>query len=383
MTDRSRIAIATIAMFIASCKHTVPPPPVADASAELGIELTAEGLATAQVRTQKVGPGTFTPRLRLAGSILGDPKHVAEVGARVSGRVTALGAAVGDWVKQGQELALVDTVELHQVSLDYRTSVAKARAAQDTLARQKQLVSERVGPVQDLRRAEAAAAEAEAALGEAREHLKFLGLTDADIARMNVGTGEAKSRITSPIDGRVAMLALAPGQVLTGSETVATITDLDPIWAQVRVYERDLAALRPGAAATVEVPAYPSRTFEGTIAFVSDVLDPASRSAEVRIRLANQDNALRPGMSAIALTARAASDQLTWLPAPAVQPHDGSRIVFVRTGDRRFVARRVVVGEEQGGYLPIESGLRADDEVVVQGAFALRGELERASLEGD
>ncbi|MCL2725568.1 MAG: efflux RND transporter periplasmic adaptor subunit [Polyangiaceae bacterium] len=370
-------------VLLASCKKVDPPVPVADAGSEITVELTSEGLATAHVRTEKVGPGTFTPRLRLAGSIVGDPKHVAEVGARVSGRVVAIRVVLGDRVKRGQVLAEVDTVELHQVVLEYRTAVAKAKSAQDTLARQKQLVDERVGPIQDLRRAEAAAAEAEAALTESREHLKFLGLTDTDVAQIRTGTGDAKSRIMSPIDGRVAMLNLTPGQVLTGSETIAVIADLDPIWAQVRVYERDLQTIRPDAAATVAVPAYPDRTFDGTIAFVSDVLDSKSRSAEVRIRLVNEDGALRPGMSANAFTARRAGDQSTWLPVAAVQPHEGARIVFVRTGERRFQARRVIVGEEQGDYLPVESGLGPDDDVVVEGAFTLRGELERAALAGE
>ncbi|AKU96253.1 Cobalt/zinc/cadmium efflux RND transporter, membrane fusion protein, CzcB family [Labilithrix luteola] len=369
---------------VGACKHApAPPPPAADAGGPPVVELSPEGLATAQIKAQKVGPGTFTPRLRLAGSIVGDPRRVAQVGARVNGRVTAVRVALGDRVKRGQDLVEVDSAELHQVVLDFRTAAARARSTHDTLARQKLLVEERVGPVQDLRRAEADSAAADAALAEAREHLKFLGLNDAEIARLESGAAETRSRITSPIDGRVAALAVTVGQVLSGSETIATVADLDPIWAHVRVYERDLGSVRAGQAATVEVPTYAERKFDGKVVFVSDVLDPASRSAEVRVSLPNADASLRPGMSANAFVSRPPSNDVIWLPATAVQPHEGTRIVFVRKGERRFEARPVTVGNEQEGFLPIEKGIGADDEVVVDGAFALRGVLERAAVQGD
>src|SRR5581483_2701442 len=120
-------------------------------------------------------------RLIANAVIVGDPQRVARVGARVPGRVTALRVALGDAVTVGQPIADVDSVELHQVSMEYLTAIARSREANDALERQRRLVAERVGAVQDLRRAEADAAAVAATLHEAEEHLHFLGLSEADI----------------------------------------------------------------------------------------------------------------------------------------------------------------------------------------------------------
>lgn len=379
------VAVVAIASVL-GCRRASTLAPAAesrDAGPQTRVELTAEGLATADIKTQKLTPGAFVPRARLLGSITGDPKRVAQVGARVSGRVTGIRVALGDRVKRGQDLVEVDTVELHQTVLEYRIATAKSRAAADALTRQRQLADERVGATQDLRRAESEAAAAAAAVDEAREHLKFLGLNDADVGNVQSGTGaESKSRISSPIAGRVASLSVTLGQTLAGTETVAVISDVDEVSAQLRVYERDLADVRAGALAAIEVPAYPNRTFDGKVTFVSEVLDPISRTADLRVSLTNPTGELRPGMSATALVARA-NVQGIWIPVTAVQTHDGASVVFVRVGERAFDARRVVVGAEQGGFAPLMQGIGPNDDVVVQGAFALRGELERSALGGD
>ncbi len=366
--------------------HRRPPPPAAAEAKPLGpsvVQLTPEGVRNAEVRWQHVEPGAFTPRLRLAGSITGDSKHIAEIGARVPGRVTAVTVALGDRVRTGQVLLEVEAVELHDATLNYLTASAKVRAARDTLARHKQLVDERVGAVQDLRRAEAEAASAEAAFGEAREHLGFLGLSPSEIAGLNAAGsgGGTRSRVRSPIDGRVAALNVSIGQVLTGNENVVTVADVTEVWAQLRVYERDLGDVRVGASVVVQVPTYADRTFVGTISFVSDVLDPVSRSADVRAAMSNAEGALRPGMSATAMVVRPQATPGLWLPAEALQPHDGATVAFVRVGEGKFEARAVSVGLEQGGSFKVGEGIAPTDDVVVHGAFALRAELERSALE--
>jgi cobalt-zinc-cadmium efflux system membrane fusion protein len=149
----------------------------------------------------------------------------------------------------------------------------------------------------------------------------------------------------------------------------------------LRVYERDLASVSMGAPAEVSVPTYEPRTFPGTVGFVSDILDPKSRSAEARVAVPNADVALRPGMSATALVERTTPNTELWLPLEALQPHEDRVVVFVHTGERRFEPRVVTAGPEEGGVRPVTSGVRPEDDVVIHGAFALRAELERAALE--
>src|SRR5262249_38148125 len=189
----------------------------------------------------------LTPRLKTTATISGDPKSIARIGSRVPGRVAKLHVMLGDRVRKGQPLVELDAVETHQVALDYATAKARVRAANDALARQKQLVAERVGAEQELRRAEAEAAAAAAALHEAEEHLRFLGLSPTDIARTGTeGERAARSVVRAPIDGQVAALDVSIGQVLVGTEDIVTVAQIDKLWADLRIYERDLGRVARG-----------------------------------------------------------------------------------------------------------------------------------------
>jgi membrane fusion protein, heavy metal efflux system len=288
-------------------------------------------------------------------------------------------------VRRGQALIEVDGVEVHQVALDYQSATARLRAAEDALARQRQLVAERVGAVADLRKAESEQAAAKAALEEATEHLKVLGFSASEVqglARPASG-GRRRATVRAPIDGRVGTLDVTLGQVLTGNEPIVTVTQLDRVVAALRVYERDIAHVRRGSPVDVRVQAYPGRAFRGTVGFVGDILDPLTRTLQARVDLDNADGALKPGMTAQASVVLSAGPKELWVPVEAVQPHDGGRVVFVAVAERRFEARLVSVGEERGGFVPIITGVEPGTSVVVRGALAVRGELERRALEED
>lgn len=367
----------------AECHKPAPPPAPAPEAPKGIVELTPEGVQNAEVRTAKLTPQTFSPRLVTPAMLNADPQAIARMGARVSGRVAAIHGKLGDPVRKGQPLVEIDAVELHQVATEYLTALARSKEADDALSRQQQLVAERVGALADLRRMEANAETTRATLREADEHLHFLGLADDTIRALRNGSshGSARSVLRSPIDGRIAALTVSLGQVLTGTEDIVTVSRSDTVQVMLRVYERDLARIAVGVAVEIKVPSYPERVFTGTIAAVGDLIDPTTRTTEARVALANPDGVLKPGMSAVAAIALRSDPSRLWLPVEAIQPSGVDRIAFVRIGERRFERRRVGVGPEQGGMVPVLSGLESNTEVVIHGAFALRGQLERAELE--
>ncbi|MEO6951654.1 MAG: efflux RND transporter periplasmic adaptor subunit [Polyangia bacterium] len=370
-------------VIAAACNERGPKPvEKAGPVASRVVELTAQGVANADVRTMKLETIAFRPQLRVIATVSGDPKGIARIGSRVPGRVAKIDVSLGDHVKKGQALIELDAVETHQVTLDLATAKARVRASDDALSRQQQLVAERVGAEQDLRRVEAEAKANRAALHEAEEHLQFLGLSAADVRR--AGNDEAhgeRSIVRAPIEGQLAALDVSLGQVLQGNEDILTIAQVDKLWIDLRVYERDLGRLESGRAVEVRALAFPDRVFHATLSFIGDVVDPATRTAPARATLNEAPGPLRPGMTATALIALGVEVGSVWLPVSAVQKGENSQEVFVRVGDRRFEPRNVVTGREQGGYVLVKSGLPAGSDVVVSGALSLRGELERAALE--
>lgn len=370
----------------AACKGK-PAPGAPDAGADPGqravVELTPQGLETAQVRTARLEPGAFKPRLATAALIAADAQSYARVGARVAGRVAAIRVRAGAQVEAGQPLVEVEAAELHQVSTELITASARAREAERALARQQQLVDERVGARKDLERAQADAATVRATLREAEEHLQFLGLSKPAIRALRGGDLKAAERsvVRSPIAGRVASVSASLGQVLTGTEDLVTVVKSDRVWAVMHVYERDLGRIAAGARVTLELAAAPGHPIDARISSLGETVDPVSRSIEARADLANPNGFLKPGMTGTAAIEEGSEDQTLWAPAEAVQPHGTDRVVFVRVGDRKFEAKAVQVGAEQGGFVPVR-GLAPGTDLVVHGAFGLRGELERSALEG-
>lgn len=383
-------AILCVALgAVVACRGDAAPAPAPreePSHAPARVELTEESFRNAELRVEQVTPTRFGPRLTAPAVIEGDPTQFARVGARVPGRVVSLRVALGARVRAGDVLMEVDSVELHQVSTEYLTAVARDRQAQDALRRARALSSEQVGAAQDLQRAEADATSAHATLQESEEHLHFLGLRDADIQaiRTHSSHGQAHSAIRSPIDGTVTLLRAALGQVFTGAEEVAVVSRTTRVWCALMVYEQDLPDVRLGAAVSFRPAGRPEgESRVGTLSYLSDVLDPTTRTAEARFLVENADGSLRPGMSGVAAIEAPSAEGALWIPAEAVQRHDGQPVVFVRVGERTFEPRPVRVGEERGGRVRVESGLRSGDPVAVQGALTLRGELERDELAED
>ncbi len=200
MSHRVREWAVIFSIAVAAACHKPPPslPPAPETNKRV-VELSPEGMQNAEVRTAKLTPQTYRPRLVTTALISADPQDIARLGGRVSGRVAAIHVQLGDPVRRGQPLVEIDAVELHQVATEYLTALARAKEAEDALLRHKQLVAERVGAIVELRRAEANAEAARAALREADEHLHFLGLSDETIRSMRAGSshgsvpGESRS----------------------------------------------------------------------------------------------------------------------------------------------------------------------------------------------
>jgi RND family efflux transporter MFP subunit len=175
-----------------------------------------------------------------------------------------------------------------------------------------------------------------------------------------------------------------PGAEVQGQYTggtvleLFTIGELDTVWVMADVFEMDLGRVKQGTECLVKVVAYPGRVFKGIADWVSDTLDPATRTAKVRCKLDNPDRALKPEMYATA--ALAVDQQRTLaLPRSAILHLGDQTMVFIELGKAadgrvRFERRPVSVNEELGGdYLPVIRGIAAGEKVVTTGSILLSG----------
>jgi Cu(I)/Ag(I) efflux system membrane fusion protein len=377
------------------------------------LALSESAVALAGVRTAPVERREVEKRVRLVGFVEHDPTRVRSVPARAGGRLERLFVDyVGMRVRAGDHLAEIDSPELE-------TAQEELLAARRTLER---LADSRVDSVLETARDSIAAA---------RERLAELGMTEAQIEQLDAG-GSRTSRVTTyvPEAGTVIEQHVHQGDYVDEGDPIITVSDLSRVWVELEAYQSDLPWLRYGQRVRFETDAVPGESFEGRIAFISPTLDPDTRTATVRVSVANPERTLRPGMyvRADARTRIAAAGQVIdpdlagkWISpmhpevvkdrpgtcdicgmplVPAeelgfVAPRDdalplvipasaplitGERaVVYVEepgAGRPTFHGREVTLGPRAGDWYLVEEGLEPGERVVVQGAFKIDSALQ-------
>jgi cobalt-zinc-cadmium efflux system membrane fusion protein len=185
-------------------------------------------------------------------------------------------------------------------------------------------------------------------------------------------------RLRSPLSGRVVEARVRRGQTVQPSDTLFLVADLSRVWVELAIFERELAAVREGDTVEIRVPADRSLALKGRVAHVGQVIDPARRSATVRVEVDNPDLHLRPGLSVVAtLDASGPREQRLVVPRQAVTRIDGRPTVFVSVGTNVVEPRPVELGPEDAEQVAVLGGLRVGEQVVVGGVLALKSEVFR------
>jgi cobalt-zinc-cadmium efflux system membrane fusion protein len=189
--------------------------------------------------------------------------------------------------------------------------------------------------------------------------------------------------VRAPLAGRVVEKHVTIGELVTPEHNLFTVADMKHVWIWIDVYERDLGGVHIDDDVAVTVEAYPGATFGGKVTYVSDKVDPATRTVRARIDVENPERRLRPGMFArvrLSDPHSTSTEPAVAAPADAVL-RDGDRfLVFVSLGGDRFERRAVVLGRKTSEFVEILSGVEAGDVIVVSGGFLLKSEASKDEM---
>jgi cobalt-zinc-cadmium efflux system membrane fusion protein len=158
------------------------------------------------------------------------------------------------------------------------------------------------------------------------------------------------------------------------------VTDLTEVWVQAEVYEKDLGRLRIGQPAVIAVDTYPEQPFKGRVTYISDLLDPQTRTAKVRCEVPNPAARLKLDMFAPVQLPTTFDRDVVAVPADAIQQVEGKDVVFVRKAATRFEVREIRAGKLVNGLREIVSGLSEGEPVVTEGSFHLKSVLVGKSV---
>jgi cobalt-zinc-cadmium efflux system membrane fusion protein len=364
------------------------------------VEIPEAAQKNANIEIAPVSSTRLPGQLEVTGIVTPDESRVAHVRPLARGVVERVGVSLGSRVTQGQSLLTYDNVELGQLVGEFLTEQAALRQAETdrevkrtTLARAESLIKIEAIARQELdvrraefQNAEAAVASAQARVSRVEEQLHRFGLTDADLKALTPDANEAPHRAAShstlraPFAGVVTKLNVAAGEVVEPDEELFTIADISTVWVLADVYEKDLAKITREGTVSIKVDAYPDRVFTGRITYVSDLIDPTTRTAKVRAVVENRDGALKLDMFAKVLLGTTEEGQALAVPADAVQQVDNQPVVFVRQSETRFERRNVQVGRRSGELVEILGGLDDGQMVVGKGSFYLKTALLRERI---
>ena len=389
------LAVLTAALILAGCKDSPKPgatsAPTAAALTEAATGETevpvADPLAVtvpanfgAEIKVAPVGATPLSDTLRVAGKVDFDEYRVTRIGATVTGRVIEIHAHLGQQVKVGDALAVINSTELGQAQLAFLKARAQADLQARSVERARQLFAADVIGKAELQRRESELAIASAEQRGAADQLRVLGMSAAAIGRLgSSGVIHSVTPVVSTMAGTVVERQVAPGQVVQPSDALYMVADLSQVWVTAEVPEQQAALVKSGQSVDIEVPALGVR-LTGKLIYVADTVNPETRTVTVRSAVTNANRQLKPAMLATMLIQAAPVERLV-VPAQAVVRDGDADNVFVEVGPQQFRLAPVRLGPDVDGRRAVLSGLKPEQRILVSGAFHLNNERKRKELE--
>jgi cobalt-zinc-cadmium efflux system membrane fusion protein len=367
------------------------------------LEMDAAAQKNIGLQTERAQSRSIARTIQATGVVSPNESRLAHVRPLARGRIEKVNVRLGDRVRAGQVLLVYDNIELGEVIGQYSAAVAaldKARAeaevTQRSLDRAKALVD--VGALAraelerrsaEYRNALASIQSQEADLAKTDEKLHRFGLAEDAVKAINPREGAGShreashSRMVAPFDGIVIKYNAAEGETFGPDDDVFTIADLSTAWVLADVYEKDIALVHAGQEARIVTDSYPGETFLGKITYVSDFLDPKTRTAKVRCEVSNRDGRLKLDMFATVQLPTPMGRPALLVPATAIQQVNDRPVLFVRTSDTGFEPRNLELGVQSDGWVEVTNGIKAGETVVTHGSFFLKSTLLRSQIGGE
>jgi cobalt-zinc-cadmium efflux system membrane fusion protein len=381
--------------------------PTEERAGEHALELPAGIVEVPEAAQRNAGLQVMTPEKRVmpatievTGAVAADESKVVHIRPLARGVIESIAVSLGARVTRGQALLTYDNIELGGLIGEYlsqRAVLLQTQTDQDVrrlaLERAQELIKLEAIAQQtvearraDFKNAEAAVASQRAHVAKIEEQIHRFGLTDIDLKALtpdedrNSHRTASHSVLRAPISGVVTKYDVAAGELVEPERELFTISDLSVVWVLADVYEKDLAKVRPNTDVNIRLDAYPDRTFVGRLTYISDLIDPRTRTAKVRCVVPNPDAAIKLDMFAKVDVPTTDSREAVSVPVAAVQHIDNQPVVFVQQSAARFARRDVQLGITVRDQIEIVSGLKPGETIAGAGSFYLKTALLRERI---
>ncbi len=328
--------------------------------------------------------GIVTPQYRTRAAILEtngkaqfNEERLVRVNAPLTGRVIEVLARPGDVVEAGHRLLVIDSPDLGAAKSDYAKAASDLQRSEKAFSLARDLFGAKATSEKELREAENDHRKALAEKERAASRLLALGLSRAQLKEVADRADTTTNIVVKAARGGVIVERnVTSGQVVSfgQSDTPANlfvIADLSTMWVVADVYEPDVPKVRLGQPVTVSLPCCPEDRYEGRVSYISDSVDPQTRTVKVRAVVPNRGRTLKAEMF-VRVAIRTGSSTILTIPQSATHLEGGRTFVLVEKGEGRFERRPVRLGAELDGSVEVLEGVTPQDRVVATGSILLK-----------
>lgn len=342
------------------------------------VEMDDATLASSGIKIATAGPAVIQPKITLPGEIVFNEHKIVHVVPRLPGMVVAVEVHHGQKVRKGDVLIVIESPTLAELRSQYRSAHSRLQLAEAVFKREEALWQEKITAKQDYLVAKQQWDEARISAQLAAERLRALDVTpESSFSEKNL----ARYELRSPIDGIIIDKAVVMGEAVPESKTVFIVADISTIWAAVKVFPSDLQRVHVGQKAIIRADAQDLQQ-QGTVIYVTTLLDSVTRTAIARVELDNHAEKWRPGMFVKADLLAEAIEVPLAVSLDAVQTLRDSPVVFGRYGDY-LEMRPLKLGVSDDKLIEVVEGLSVGEQYAVGNSYAIKAELGKAGASHD
>ena len=345
------------------------------------IHLTDAEIKGLGIETATAEPGNLQIQLHFPGEININADKMANVVPRMQGVVRKVNKNLGDTVRSGEVMAVIESRELADVRALFHAAMQRVELAEANYKREKRLWEKKITAEQEYLDARIALAEARIELASAEQKLLALGFSTKFLKDLPHDPNEilTEYEIVAPFDGKVIEKDITLGEVLREDKIAFVVADLSMVWVDLSVYQKDLAYVREGQHVIISVgQGIPDA--EGIISYLGPTVADDTRTALARVTLPNKEGQWRPGLFVTARLVKEKTPVPLLIPKSALQNLEGEACVFVHHREG-FKTQNVSVGRTNKTHAEILTGLKVGQSYVTKGAFELKAKIVTSTLD--
>jgi len=399
------VALGTIVLVCACSRPELATKLSSSVTPSSQVRLSRQAQDMAQLEILIVKPRYSQSKIITTGEIKADENRVFHINSIVPGRVSKDNVVLGNAIKPGDQLAVIENLELartygdyihqaHQNEIDIAQAQARLDLAKKTAQRLEKLNKEGIVAEKDLLTAETQQKICEINLEGFKEHkihtkaeakslLAAYGVLLDKEEKQGLSHISSGSPIVSPKAGVVIKKNVTVGDVVNPTEPLYVVADLSQVWLDIAVYDKDLGKIKEGQSIIFRSDSVPGTVFKGTISYIQPAAGDTTRTFLARAILPNQELILKPGMFGQVEITGGNNNPYPYLPDRALQKYGDETFVFIDQGDGSFIKRTVTLGDRlDDGYL-IKEGIGSSEHIVGSGSFKLKSELLKSEINNE